>query len=53
MHGATLWIVAAIACRLAGPDHEAQPGPAPVAAAPAPYNPLAHARRIAAGKGFR
>jgi O-antigen ligase len=56
MHGATLWIVAAIACRLAGPEHEARsarPGPAPVAAASDQYNPLAHARRIAASKGFR
>jgi O-antigen ligase len=57
MHNATLWIVAAIACRLASPER-----PAPAlnsAAAPAPerivvaHGPIAHARRIAQAKGFR
>jgi O-antigen ligase len=57
MHAATLWIVAAIACRLAGPDTETAPAaiprqvhePARLSAAPA----IAHARRIALAKGFR
>ena len=55
MHNAALWIVAAIACRLAAPD----PSDAAAAAvAPAPsarpaYDAIAHARRIAQVKGFR
>lgn len=55
MHNATLWIVCAIACRLAAPD-----GPAPLprpADAPAQthgaHDVIANARRIARAKGFR
>lgn len=58
MHCATLWIVAAIACRLAGPDRDgaaAIPAPTVVAASEPspPLNAIAHARRIAMAKGFR
>jgi O-antigen ligase len=57
MHNATLWIVAAIACRLAAPDQSTQAASA--AAAPAPVRPdwsrdvIGNARRIAQAKGFR
>jgi O-antigen ligase len=57
MHAATVWIVAAIACRLATPD------PKPVAAgarltpglavAMAEESPIERARRLAFAKGFR
>lgn len=54
MHNATLWIVAAIACRLATPDQpqrDARPA-APVQPVP-PHDVIANARRIARAKGFR
>ena len=58
MHAASLWIVAAIACRLATPDVAPQMMPRP---APRPRTPvntpvmdgaIRHARRIARVKGF-
>ena len=54
MHNATLWIVAAIACRLAAPE-PADPTAAPVEPprGETGYNAIAHARRIARAKGFR
>ena len=55
MHNAALWIVAAIACRLAGPDRPrptADPSPPPPPREPL-HNPIAHARRIAQAKGFQ
>jgi O-antigen ligase len=51
MHNAALWIVAAIACRLAGPD---QPVQTAVAAPAHPsYDVIGNARRIARAKGFQ
>jgi len=52
MHNAALWIVAAIACRLAAPE---RPGSVREAAVPAPglHDVIGNARRIAAAKGFR
>ncbi len=52
MHNATLWIVAAIACRLAGPEGGRERAPVPVQPSP-PSNAIAHARRIARAKGFQ
>jgi O-antigen ligase len=57
MHSATLWIVAAIACRLSQPDpapaRYAAASPAVPAFSPAAIGPIAQARRIALAKGFR
>jgi O-antigen ligase len=56
MHNATLWIVAAIACRLATPDpsrSSAEPAPSPAPPHEPLQNPIAHARRIARAKGFQ
>lgn len=56
MHNATLWIVAAIACRLAAPDGPpltARRAVPPPERDDRPYNAIAHARRIARAKGFQ
>lgn len=56
MHAASLWIVAAIACRLAEPDDLRVRRGAPYAASPANRgveSAIAQARRIAHAKGFR
>lgn len=57
MHSATLWIVAAIACRLAEPDpvpaRHANATPAASDFSRAALSPIAQARQIAHAKGFR
>jgi len=57
MHNAALWIVAAIACRLASPDRapEAMSGGTPPASSRPDWqrDVIADARRIARAKGFR
>jgi O-antigen ligase len=56
MHNAALWIIAAVACRLAGPDRSIpadRPTPSPAPGYEFADNPIAHARRIARAKGFR
>jgi hypothetical protein len=61
MHAATLWIVAAIACRLAEPEPVSSMSPSQHAYSPPAAQvfpsmaggPIAQARRIALAKGFR
>jgi O-antigen ligase len=59
MHAATLWIIAAVACRLAEPDApRGTPSPSPTAAMRQPMArhaeaPIERARRIARAKGFK
>jgi O-antigen ligase len=58
MHAATLWIIAAVACRLAEPDAGGPVSPRPAAAGVQavprrPELPIERARRIARAKGFR
>jgi len=53
MHAANLWIVAAIACRLATPRARLAETPAVAPAWPRAENPIDQARRIARAKGFR
>ncbi len=52
MHAATLWIVAAAACRLSEPDAGRKEASAMARATPV-HHPILHARRIAEAKGFR
>jgi O-antigen ligase len=57
MHAATLWIIAAAACRLSEPETAGTPRMAVAPARSGPFIPalgaIAHARRIAEAKGFR